>query len=570
MSKAHIKNSRDHANLAEQYCADVLSGKVPASKYVKLAVQRHIDDLQATKQKQYPYTFDADAGARVCRFIENLPHIKGKWAAKNEDIKLEPWQCFQIIVPFGWKKKANGKRRFNVIYLEVPRKNAKSTIAAGIGLYMLTADGEHGGEVYSGATSERQAWEVFKPARQMMLLNKEFADVLGVSVNAKTLVRFRDASKFEPVIGNPGDGASPSCAIIDEYHEHNTPILYDTMETGMGAREQPMIVIITTAGANIAGPCHDKHDEVRKVLDKTLENNQLYGCIYGIDDDDDWSDPKSLIKANPNYGVSVEEEWLQAQQRQALLNPVQQNKFKTKHLNVWTNVMSGLVNMQLWTLAADPMLSMDELKGEDCWFAFDLASKVDLSTLQILFRKQVNGQPHYYLFGKYWLPEDAIEEYGTNRSSYVKWVKMGLLTQTDGATVDFDQIIAETLLLAAEYKPTEIVYDPFNATHMVQQYMEEGIECVEFIQNSTNFAVPVDELTAALKDGRFHHDGNEITNWCFSNMVGKPSKKGLMIPVKQKAHQKIDGGIAAFMAMARAVALKEEDTRIMKQGFVVL
>ena len=456
---------------------------------------------------------------------------------------------------FGWLRKANGKRRFRTFYWEIPRKNGKSLLAGGIGNYMFTADGEFGAEVYSGATTEKQAWEVFGPARLMMDRSKELASYMGVEVMAKKMVILSNGSKFEPVIGNPGDGASPSCAIVDEYHEHDTPALYDTMETGMGAREQPLMLAITTAGSNIAGPCHvEKHDEVRKVLDGVQENEELFGVIFGIDPEDDWASPASLIKANPNFGISVDADFLLAQQRQALQNPIQQNKFKTKHLNVWTSVLSGVMNMQQWALCADPLLDEQELIGSDCWIGTDLASKSDLCASQRLYRRDSHGKAHYYLFGSYWLPEEAIEEPGPNQAQYAKWVKQGVLVQTDGATVDFE-LITETIIQDCKrINPIEAVFDPFNAVPMMQALMRQNIEVVEFIQTPANFAVPLDELLSAVKDGRFHHDGNEMTTWCMSNMVARVAKKGLMAPVKQKQHQKIDGSIAAIMAIARAAA----------------
>jgi phage terminase large subunit-like protein len=551
--KTHTPSSDNHAELAHQYALDVVAKKVPAGRWVRRAAQRHLDDLERAKAG-WKYYFEPDKGAKVCRFIEHLPHTKGKWAAAKEKVKLQPWQCFLVVVLFAWLKKSNGKRRFQWAYWEIPRKNGKSILAAGIGLYMFTSDDEFGAEVYSGATTEKQAWEVYMPAKLMMQRSPAFAEHLGVEVNAKTMVRYKDGSKFEPVIGNPGDGPSPSCAIVDEYHEHDTPALYDTMETGMLARSQPLLLAITTAGTNIAGPCHEKHDEVCKVLEGVVENEELFGCIFGIDPEDDWASPASLIKANPNWGVSIDEERLLAQQRQAMQNPIQQNKFKTKHLNVWTSVLSGLMNMQQWKLAEDRLLDIDELAGADCWFAVDLASKNDLCAQQILFKKHFHGKPHFYLFGKYWLPEAAIDEPGPNKAHYEKWVKQGLLIETEGATVDFEQITEEIIAQAKQLNPEELVYDPFNATQPAQAFMKEGITCVEFIQQPQNFAVPVDELQSAVKDGRFHHDGNEITTWCMSNMVARPAKKGLFSPIKQKPHQKIDGAIATIMALSRATA----------------
>lgn len=557
-----------HVTAALKYAQDVIAGRVPAGGYVRKAAQRHLGDLKKAEKKSWLYRFDDAAAEKVCKFIELLPHTKGKWAAGGQTIKLQPWQQFILVVLFGWLRKKDGKRRFRTVYLEIPRKNGKSILAAGIGLYMLCMDGEFGAEVFSGATTEKQAWEVFKPAKLMLERTAALREFVGAEVWAKALVRPGDGSKFEPIIGNPGDGASPSCAIVDEFHEHDTPALYDTMETGMGAREQPLMLAITTAGYNVAGPCFEKRNELTKVLDGVVENDQLFGVVFGIDEADDWADPKSLIKANPNFGVSVDADFLLAQQRAAMANPVQQNKFKTKHLNVWCSVLAGWMNMQQWTLAADTALDEDELIGQDCWIGLDLASKSDLCSEQRLYRRMSHDKPHFYLFGRYWLPEAAIEEPGPNHAHYVKWVKKGLLTQTDGATVDFKEITETIKDDCKRINPLEVVYDPFNATQLAQALIEDGIEAVEFIQNPANFAVPMDELQAAVKDGRFHHDGNEMTTWCMSNVVARPTKKGLFSPSKQTNSQKIDGAVAAIMAVARAAAITESNA--ISQGFVSL
>lgn len=544
-----------HIAACDRYAVGVVTGVIPAGRWVRRAAERHIKDLH---REGFPYVFMPEKGARVCRFLELLPHTKGRWAAASKRMKLEDWQCFLVVVLFGWVRRDNpARRRFQWVYWEIPRKNGKSFLAAGIGLYLGFADGEFGAEVYSGATTEKQAWEVFRPAKQMVERTPKLADRLGVEVCAKHLIRVRDGSKFEPVIGNPGDGASPSCAIVDEFHEHDTPALYDTMETGMLARDNPLMLVITTAGYNIAGPCYEKHSEAGKVLDGVLENEQLFAVMFGCDPDDPWESPASLIKANPNWGVSIDGERLLAQQKQAMLNPIQQGKFKTKHLNVWCSVADGLMNMQAWAQLGNPLLVEDDFYGCEAWIAIDLASKSDLCTEQKLFRRvESDGMPHYYLFGRYWLPEAAIEEPSQNQAHYAKWVAQGLLVETEGATVDFELIGQTVLEDCRKINPIELVYDPFNATQLAQVFMGDGITCVEFIQNPINFALPIDELQAAVRDGRFHHDGNPITAWCMSNVVGRPTKKGMLAPTKQKGqhHQKIDGAVACIMAIGRATA----------------
>ena len=548
---------------AQRYIDSVQSGDVIVGKGVHLAVERHLSDMRKSAGKGFPYYFDEAAGERVANFIEMLPHTKGRWAASGELLRLSEWQCFFVVVLFGWLHKEGrkkGKRRFRQALLEVARKNGKSIVAAGIGLYMLLADKEFGAEVYSGATTEKQAWEVFRPAKQMLERMPELRAAFGAEVCAKALVVLAKGSKFEPVIGNPGDGPSPSCSIVDEYHEHNTSALFDSMETGMGAREQPLLLVITTAGYNTASPCHEKHDEAMKVLKGLEPNDELFAVIYSADAEDDWADPAVLMKANPNYDVSVDAEFLLAQQRQAMANPIQQNRFKTKHLDLWCSVHAAWMPEQLWNLAADTMLEEAEVReGSESWLAFDLASKIDLCAEARLYRKPLKGKDHYYLFSRYWLPEETVETEGPNQAHYRKWVRQGILTQTEGATVDFDEVEKQLLADAREMQPEEIVFDPFNATHVAQRLIDAGVKnVVEFTQLPHNFAVPMDEFIAILRDGRFHHDGNEMTTWCMSNVVARPTKKGLFAPMKSKPHLKIDGAVAAIMAMARAVAIPEK------------
>jgi phage terminase large subunit-like protein len=553
-----------HVVAANKYARDAVSGKVPAGKYARLACRRHLDDLEKAKAKDSAFFFDAEAGERACAFVELLPHTKGKWARSGERLVLSPWQCFILVCIFGWKRRKNGFRRFRELYAEIPRKNGKSQLGAGIGLYMLIADNEYGAEIYSGATTEKQAWEVFGPARQMMQRTPGLMKAAGVEVWAKSLAIPSDGSKFEPVIGKPGDGSSPSCALIDEFHEHDTPDLIDTMQTGMGAREQPLTAIITTAGYNLGGPCFDKHSEAKKMLDGLIENDELFAMIFSIDLEpyelngvtypaDDWADPKTLIKANPNYGVSVDGDFLQAQQRRATQNPIEQNRFKTKHLNVWCSARNAWMNMIQWQMCGDEALTIDEFEGEESWFVLDLASKNDICAFVQLFKRKLNGADHYYAFGRYYLPEDAIEEAKANQALYRKWIIQGHLLQTEGAEIDFDVIREDVKAMASRFHVQEVAYDPWRATQLAHQLAKDGATVVEFRQTVQNMSPAMKELMAAVKGGRFHHDGNPALAWMVSNVVAKEDAKENIYPRKDRPEQKIDGPVALMMAVGRAM-----------------
>lgn len=255
------RKSYPNVNAANQYARDVVRGKIVACQFVIQACQRHLDDLMAEKSKSFRYRFDKDLAERAAKFIQLLPHTKGEWAFKRMPITLEPWQLFVICCAFGWVNKGSRLRRFREVYTEIPRKNGKSAISAGVALYCFACDNEFGAEVYSGATTEKQAWEVFRPARLMCKRTPMLTEAFGIEVNASNMNRPEDGARFEPLIGNPGDGSSPHCAVVDEYHEHATDALYTTMLTGMGARRQPLMWAITTAGYNIEGPCYDKRRE---------------------------------------------------------------------------------------------------------------------------------------------------------------------------------------------------------------------------------------------------------------------------------------------------------------------
>lgn len=543
----------DHVAAALRYAKGVVAGKIPACKWVRLAAKRHLDDLKHARDKDYPYWFDPDAGQRVCVFAQLLPHTKGKWAREKKTIRLEPWQQFVLVVLFGWLRRRDDRRRFRVAYLEIPRKNGKSIIAAAIGLYMLVADGEHGAEVYSGATTEKQAWEVFRPARTIVQKFEELRELTGLEVWAKALAVPETGAKFEPLIGKPGDGASPSCAIVDEYHEHDTPDFYDTMETGMGAREQPLMLVITTSGYNLAGPCFDKRKEVERMLDGVTPNDELFGVIWTIDEGDDWSNPKALIKANPNYGVSVDGDFLLSMQRNAKANATQQNRFKTKHLNLWCNARSAWMPMDAWKACADPKLSIEDFAGQPAVFILDLASRVDICVFGQLFTRQLAGQTHYYWFSRRYLPEDTANEPGTNQATYVAWAKQGLLFLTDGAEIDFDEIREDVRDMGQRIEASEVAYDPWRATQLAHQLAKDGATVVEVRQTVQNLSPAMKEIEAAVRAGRWHHAGDPVTDWMVSNVVAKLDAKDNIYPRKDKPEMKIDEAVAMIMGVARTM-----------------
>lgn len=585
MAKAVVPEpeERDYVALAHQYAKDVASGKIVACRHVKQAAQRHLADLKkygswTPGDKGKPkgeYYFDPVDAAKPCAFGELLPHVKGKWAKarKLQDklIVLQPWQCFILCCIFGWKKIKNDRRRFNIAYIEIPRKNGKSVLAAIIGLYMFSMDDEVGAEVYSGATSQKQAMEVFRPAKAMF--EHEAADELRDLVSGKAFAKSLttgDGSRFEPLIGKPGDGASPSCAIADEFHEHDTSEQVDTMETGMGAREQPLLLIITTAGVNLAGPCYERRGDAVKMLEGVTDHPELFAVIYSIDlpehdgeQGDDWTSPTVLQKANPNWGISIEQDFLLAKQRQAVLNPVHATTFKTKHLNVWCSAKLAWMPMPAWLLCGDAQLAIDEFMGQEAWFTLDLASRDDIASFGVMFRRLINNMWHYYGFERYYVPEARMfSEDNPNAKDYQKWHAQGWLVATEGEEIDFATIRADVLDYKSRFQVKEIAYDPWRATQLMQECRAEGVTTVEVRQIIQHFSAPMKEVLSAVKGGRYHHCNNPMTNWMVGNTRAKTDTKDNIMPVKEpgQPHSKIDGSITIIMGMNRCYVPSDEGT----------
>jgi phage terminase large subunit-like protein len=406
---------------------------------------------------------------------------------------------------------------------------------------------------YSGATSEKQAWEVFRPARLMAQKTPALLERFGIQLGAKNLHMLGNGSRLEPVIGKPGDGASPSCAIVDEYHEHDTDELFDTMQTGMGAREQPLMLVITTAGSNIAGPCHALQGDVQKVLNGVVENDELFGIVYTIDEGDDWTSEAALRKANPNYDVSVGADFLASRQREAVQNSRKQSIFKTKHLNVWVQARDAWMNMEWWNRQADPDLSLDQFKGEECVVGLDLSAKLDLASTAKVFKRVIDGSEHFYVFGRHYLPETTAED--PEKQHYTAWVADGHLIATDGEVTDFAAIEADLGDDIGCFQVAEIAYDPWGATQLAQRLQaEHGATVVEFPQNTKNLSEPMKWAEALVKDGRLHHDGDPVLTWAVSNVTAKEDANENVFPRKERAENKIDPAVAMIMALGRAMA----------------
>lgn len=522
---------------------------VLACQHVKNACLRFLNDL-----KRDDLVMVRDQAERWCRFLEKLPHVKGKWAAQHSRLVLSDWQIFCTVNVFGFYFTESGRRRFREAYIEVPRKNGKSFYVAGVGLGMMTIDGEHGAEIYCGATTEEQAWHVFRPAKKICEKQPDLVDKFGISVNAKTLTIDHTGARFEPVIGDPGDGASPSCGIADEFHEHKNSDLVDTFSTGMGAREQPLLIMITTAGSDMGGPCFAKRDDIIKILNGSVNDDRVFGIIYSLDDNDKWDTIKAQIKANPNYDLTVDAEFLKGQLSQARRSPIKQVAYKTKHLNLWVGAKAAWMNMLAYQKCKHKTLKLEQFKGRRCIVGIDLASKIDIASMSIVFLPTSNDSS-FTVFVKHYIPEDVILEGGNTR--YKAWHSGGYFEATPGNVIDYDYIESDLIELRSLFEVVEVAYDPFQATQFSTRMASEGFSMVEIGATVKNFSEPMKELEALILKQMIYFTDCPILTWMFGNVVAKLDKKDNIFPNKQQPENKIDGVVATIMALNRAITHKE-------------
>lgn len=540
-----------YAERAHSYARGAVNGKHIVCKWVRLACQRHLSDLaRAATESDYPYYWDDAAANHVCTFIEVLPHVKGQWATST--IELESWQCFLVAVVFGWRRKADTLRRFRVVYIEVPRKNAKSTLTAGIALYMLMADGESGAECYSAATTGDQARIVFDVARNMVRREPRLKQRFGVDSGEHSIYVRHAISTFRPLNaeGSTLDGLNPHFASVDELHAHKRRDVWDVLESATGARSQPLIWAITTAGSDRSGICYEVRDYVIKLLEGRAAGEATFGIIYTIDDGDDWTDPISWQKANPNLGVSVSPEDLQIKCTKALAIASAQSNFLTKHLNVWVNAEHAWMEMSAWDKCGNPDLLEADFAGAECIIGLDLASKIDLAASMKVFERD----GHYYAFGRYYLPSATVE--GSANSQYDGWARRGLLTTTEGNVTDFGVIKDDLRADANSFLVREVPFDPWQATQLASEMLAEGLPMVEYRQTVQNMSEPMKQLEALVLSGRFHHNGDPILTWMVSNVVCHTDVKDNIYPRKERAENKIDGVVALIMAIGRMIVVE--------------
>ena len=556
-----------HVDRAHDYARRAVAGEIPACKWTKAACQRQIDDLaRVGNDADWPYIFRPDIADRACRFVELLPHVKGQLAGKL--IVLEDWQRFGICCVFGWVHRDSGRRRFREAYEEVPRKNAKSTKLGALALFMLSADCELGAEVYSAATTREQARIVFDASHQMAMRAPGYRQRFGIRVLRHSIIAPETGSRMLPLSADATslDGLNVSCAVIDELHAHKTRHVYDVITTATGARTQPLIMCITTAGSNRAGICFERRDYLCSILNATLRDHDglgypikgawhrdetVWGIVYTIDDDDDPLSEPSWAKANPNLGISVDLDDIRRKAKQASRSPAALANFLTKHLDVWVNSDSAWMDMRKWDACADTTLRENDFAGQPCIVGLDAAFKTDIFAELHIYQRGSD----ICVFGKYYLPSARIEEEGAEHLR--GWALEGRIDVTDGEVVDIEHI--RYSLFGDEREPTAgicsrtevkaIGYDPAQLTQFATECLENGHPMVEVRPSVLNFSEPMKWLEELVMTGRFRHNGDPILTWMVSNVVCHRDRKDNIYPNKDAHAKKIDGVIALLIGL---------------------
>lgn len=532
-----------------RYADAVLSGEQAACKWVRLACERHVRDLETGDERGL--YFDAQAAAIAITFFKLLKHSKGEWAGRP--VLLEPWQEFIVGSLFGWKG-ADGLRRFRTSYLEVARKNGKTTMAAGVGLYLLLADGEPGAEIYSAATKRDQARISHSEATRMAKASPQIRREVRIFKDNIHIVD--TASKFEPLGADADtmDGLNVHGALVDELHAHKSRDTWDALDTATGARRQPLMFAITTSGFNRQTLCWEQHEYAQKVLEGVLDDDSFFGVIYTLDESDDWENESNWVKANPNLGVCKKREDMQRKAARAKEMPSALNAFLRLELDVWTQAETKWVPFEHWRECGQAV-DGEGLRGRTCYGGLDLSSNVDVSAFVLLFPPQTD-QDGYQVLCRFWIPEEAMHERTRkDRVPYEAWVRQGFITATSGNVIDYDWILHQIDEDMQAYDIQEVAFDRWGATKIQTDLMELGGDdwLVQFGQGFRSMSPPMKDLESLILGHKLAHGNNPVLTWMANNLVARQDPAGNIKPDKAKSTEKIDGMVALIMALDRAL-----------------
>lgn len=518
------------------YCKDVIAGRVVSCEFVKDSVKR----FQAMK-KDSRFEFRASKAERVISFFKILKHFTGKHAGKP--FILEPWQQFIIAAIYGFYWKGTKERVVTSVYIEMARKQGKTALAAGLSLYHEIADGEAAAEVYLAANSRDQAKIAYTMCKNFAYTIDKKSQLLKIYRDNITFDKTLSVLKVLAADASKLDGPNPSMFLLDEYHAARDTKLKDVLQSGQGMRENPMQIIITTAGFDKLGPCYEMRTSCTEVLKGLKEDYSLFTIIYTLDEGDDWKDPKVWPKSNPNLGVTVREKYIQTQIRKASNSPSEEVGVKTKTINLWCDAEEVWIPDH-YILTASETIDINDFTGEDCYMGIDLSSTSDLTCAAFMFPRQ----DKIYFKVKYYLPEAALTE-KRFKELYGDWRRHGYITITPGNVTDYDYILNDILDIQDKVYIQKIAYDQWNATQFTINAEAKGLPMEPFSQLLGNFNKPTKELERLILSEKAAIDNNIINRHCFRNVAMARDRNGNTKPSKQFEEKKIDGVIAMLEAL---------------------
>lgn len=509
--------------------------------------------------------YDREKADRAVNFIKSLKHSKGRWYGHS--FNLMPWQEKIIRDIFGTVNK-NGTRQYRTVYIEVPRKNGKTELAAAIALYLLFADRESGAEIYSAAGDRDQASLVYNAAQSMVMQSPALLRRCKIVDSQKRIVYYKTQSFYRVISAEhtTKHGFNAHGIIFDELHIQPNRDLWDTLTTSVGSRTQPLMVAITTAGYDRNSICWEIHDYALKVLSKIIDDPTFYPVIYAADENDDWEDEKVWFKANPALGIFRSLEEMRALCRKAKEIPALQNTFKRLYLDIWTTQETRWMDIKKWDATAG-MVIEDKLLGKECFGGLDLSSTTDITAFVLVFWADgiLKVLPYFFI------PEDSIQErVKKDGVPYDVWVKQGFIYATPGNVIDYKFIEDKIDQLARRFVIKEIAFDPWNATMLTQRLTDNGMRMVEVRQGFASLSPPTKQLEALILQKKLNHGGNPVLRWMFDNVMVKQDASGNIKPDKEKSKEKIDGIVALIMAVDRAMRNQNTDSVYETRGVKVI
>jgi phage terminase large subunit-like protein len=561
-----MSQDRNYVSIARSYAEGVVADSLRQRYCIETSqsCKRFLKDLERSLENDCKFYFDEWYASDVCDFIEKLPHVEGRWG--SETIVLEPWQIFILVNIFGFRKKSDNARRFNTCYIEVGRKNAKSTLSAGICLYCLTCEDEPGPQIKTAATTGNQARIVFNVAKAMVEKTPELQEAFGIRSLAHSILCGDNWGSIQPINSKAAtqDGLNPHMYVLDELHAHQDRNLFDVLKSARGARNNPLSLYITTAGYNVLGVCFEQRIFLKKVLSGLFEADHYFGIIFTLDKGDDCLDPTVWHKANPNFGVSVNAEEFEGYALEARNSPESLGEFKTKRCNVWTSAKSSRFNMEDWKVCSEPPdLELAKELQIPVYSALDLAAVSDINAFLLAW--EYEGWIHLLL--EAFVPEEVIEP-RTKRGNvpYQVWVNQGWLTPTPGNVSDYTFIEKRINHYFSTLNIEELAFDRWNSTELTNRLMSENKPLVEFRQGTKSYSPAIKFFDRILKSHRFKHGGNPLLTWMVSNVVTRKDSNENEAPDRKNSQEKIDGAVAALMALGRMkLYLDEEDSSYLNE-----